>query len=182
MCALNVAVTVMVAGDPTELQLVKVLTATVATMALRSLLPASGALPSLITLSNTSHRSLISPCRAPMPSHSPARPPTHTGPECDHHLSVASSSVCELLTWLAEGSAVALKAAPCASAEPRVLCSCACGDGTAWAARGKMNRARARAHVTLGNVRVDVASRCLAGSLLSRLVSRPSRGPRGSYA
>ena len=34
MCALNVAVTVMVAGDPTELQLVNVLTATVATMAL----------------------------------------------------------------------------------------------------------------------------------------------------
>ena len=61
MCALNLAVIVMVAGDPTELQLVNVLIATVATMALRSLLPASGALSSLVTLSYTLRRSLISP-------------------------------------------------------------------------------------------------------------------------
>ena len=150
-------------------------------VALRSLLLASGTFLSLINRSSTLSRSLVSPYRALKPWRSSARPPTHTGSERDHHLGVASSSMCELPIWLAEGSAAALKAVLCVSAEPRVLSSCARGAGTAWAARGEMVRARARAFVMLGNVAVIVRRMVPRGALLSRLISPLSRGPRGSY-
>ena len=72
---------------------------------------------------------------------------------------------------LLEGGVLMRKAVPSGPRTLHVACRCWCGSGPAWAACGKVDRARARALVMLGNVAACGAYTGLAGSLLSKVAA-----------